>query len=251
MNRKKAKAYDTVAFIYEELMNEVDYANWAKYIVDIAEEYVDSKNAQVLELAAGNCKLASEIIKTFPHLIVTDHSFTMLNYNKNVKLKKVCCDMTSLPFGNNFELIYSTFDSVNYLLSKRKLLNLFSEVKRVLSDNGIFTFDASLEKNSLDFEKAYVTEGTFGGYKYIRRSKYNKATRIHKNVFEVVDKDGNVFYEIHREKIYKFDTYFDLIDKAGLYVVECLETFTFDNGNANSDRVQFIVKKKRANVKFS
>jgi len=48
--------------------------------------------------------------------------------------------------------------------------------------------------------------------------------------------------EIHKQKIYKFEDYFEIIAKAGMYVVECLDAFTFNNGNQHSERVQFIVK---------
>ena len=42
----------------------------------------------------------------------------------------------------------------------------------------------------------------------------------------------------------------DLIIKSGLYVVECLDAFTFNNGNRNSERVQFILKINNTNAKF-
>jgi len=238
---KRTKPYDAVVFIYDELISEVDYSKWSEYLIDIANDFI-SKDARVLELAAGNCKMASELIKTYPYLIVTDYSLPMLTYNHNLKFQKVCCDMTLLPFKIKFDLIYSTFDSINYILSKKKLFGLFTEVKRVLKDSGIFTFDVSLEKNSLEFEKSYETEGMFNGYHFIRKSKYKRSNRIHKNIFKIVDKNGNIFHEIHKQKIYKFNTYFELINKAGLYVLECLDAFTFNNGNANSERVQFVVE---------
>ena len=50
---------------------------------------------------------------------------------------------------------------------------------------------------------------------------------------------------MHEQKIYDFETYFDLIFRAGLYVVDCFETFTFKIGNADSDRIQFILKKAK------
>jgi len=158
--------------------------------------------------------------------------------------------MTSLPFYNKFDLIYSTFDSVNYILSKRKLLTLFLEVKKVLSATGIFTFDVSLEKNSLDFEGSYTVEGKINEFSFTRKSKYNSSSRIHKNIFIITDEFGNVKKEIHTQKIYKFETYFDIIAKAGMYVVECLDAFTFNNGNQNSERAQFIIKIINTNAKF-
>jgi len=245
-----SSVYESVSLIYEELMRDVNYKKWSKYLLDVISEHLDKKNPSVLELGAGNCKIAGYISKKYHNITVSDLSLPMLQQSKKVFINKICCDMTSLPFNKKFDLIYSTFDSVNYILSKRKLLTLFLEVKKVLSVSGIFTFDVSLEKNSLDFEGYYTTEGEINGHSFTRKSKYNSSSRIHKNVFSITDEYCNVKKEIHKQKIYKFETYFDVIAKAGMYVVECLDAFTFNNGNQNSERVQFVIKSNNTNAKF-
>ena len=222
-------------------MKEINYEHWAKYIVEIASDHIKNEHPAVLELASGNCKMAGFLSQRYPNLIASDKSLLMLKWDYKNNLSKICCDMTAIQFKAKFDLIISTFDSMNYLLNKRKLLTLFKEVKRVLKSNGVFTFDVSLENNSLEFDKSNLAEGTVNGYTFTRKSKYYPKLRIHKNVFEIMDKFGKVIREVHKQKIYKFETYFDLIDKAGLYAVECLDAFTFNNGSANSDRVQFIL----------
>jgi SAM-dependent methyltransferase len=250
LTRGSSSVYESVSLIYEELMRDVNYKKWSKYLLDVVRGFLDEKDPYILELGAGNCKIARKISKKYRNIIASDLSLRMLQQGKNVFISKVCCDMTSLPFYNKFDLIYSTFDSVNYLLSKRKLLTLLLEVKKVLSATGIFTFDVSLEKNSLDFEGSYIVEGKINGISFTRKSKYNSSSRIHKNIFIITDEYGNVKKEIHTQKIYKFETYFDIVAKAGMYVVECLDAFTFNNGNQNSERVQFIIKINDTNAKF-
>lgn len=234
--------YESVSLVYNGLMKEVNYKKWGSYLNGIIKENFEKSNLSVLELGAGNCKLAGIISKKYKNYLASDLSLNMLKQGSKVKVKKVCCDMTSLPFKTKYDLVLSTFDSVNYLLSKRKLLTLFTEVKRILKDYGIFTFDVSLEKNSLDFEGQYSVEGKIRGYHYKRKSLYDKDKRIHKNVFTITSKQGKVKREIHKQKIYKFETYFELIDRSGLYVLDCLDAFTFNNGSPNSERVQFILK---------
>lgn len=152
--------------------------------------------------------------------------------------------MTFLPVKSKFPIVISTFDSVNYLLSEKRLIRLFNEIKNILTDNGIFSFDASLYNNSLDHVRDYVSSGDVKGIVYRRNSKFNKMARIHKNIFEIVDKSKKTFKEIHKQKIYDFHKYFDLVYESGLKVVECYEAFTFKSGNAKSARVQFVVKKQ-------
>ena len=246
----KTEAYESLSVIYDEVMKEIDYKHWSDYIVDIAKDHFKQKNANVLELTAGVGNIAGRISKNFASYVFTDRSFNMLQQGNEINLNKVCCDMTALPFSGKFDFIFSTFDSVNYLLSKSKLLSLFKEVKQVLSENGIFTFDVSLEKNSLDFKKNQNSSGITKGYRFRRTSKYNPKSRIHKNTFEITDHLGVVTREVHKQKIYKFDTYVELAYEAGLVVAECLDAFTFDHGNEHSERIQFILKPIRRNVKF-
>ena len=240
----KVKAYANVSFIYDELMKDVNYPEWAKYIQNISSEFV-RKDSKVLELGAGNCKIANLLRKKFPGIIATDISIPMLKSDTKNVVMKVCCDMVSLPFNTKFDLIFSTFDSVNYLMSKKKLSALFKRVDYLLNDDGIFTFDVSLEKNSIEILQDHVIEGSTGSYSFKRVSKFYKSRKVHKNIFYITGTDNNVVKEVHEQKIFDFETYFDFIFKAGLYVVDCFEAFTFKIGNAGSDRIQFILKKAK------
>lgn len=239
---KKEKIYQSLPHIYDHLMRKIRYDYWADYLFRLASEYITTK-ASVLELAAGNCNLAKFLVKNYPDLIVSDLSIGMLDSSDNKTLRKVCCDMIALPFKKHFDLIYITFDSINYLLTKKKILLLFQEVKNILSNDGILTFDASLERNSICHVSEPIRKAKHNGYNYVHKSIYNKKTHIHKNIFDITFPDGNIYEEIHRQKILDFHSFFDLIEKAGLYVVECFDAFTFKNGKASSKRAQFVVKK--------
>jgi len=240
--QKNTKPYELVSIIYDELMKGVNYNLWGKYLMEIIKKNSSLLHPSVLEVGAGNGKLAALISKKYPDYIVSDFSQPMLKNSVSEELPGVCCNMISLPFKKKFDIILSTFDSVNYLLTSNKLLDLFREMKRLLSLTGIFLFDVSLEQNSIEFERSYENNFNHNEYQFIRKSKFYSGTRIHKNIFLITDKMGNKFHEIHKQKIYKFNTYFRLIEKAGLFVVDCFDAFTFRNGNENCGRVQFVVK---------
>jgi SAM-dependent methyltransferase len=239
----KAKPYQVLPLIYSHLMKRIRYDKWAQYLYEIVRKDYPKKS-KVLELAAGDCSFAKYFIKYYPSLIVTDISCNMLLMNNHLK-NKVCCNMLYLPFKSKFDLIYSNFDSMNYILSGRLLLKLFAEVSHLLNDDGIFVFDVSLEKNSYVHVKKNNREGKFKGLAYRQRSRYNSKSGIHINKFIIRLANGDEYSEIHKEKIYSFDTYFKLLDKTNLYVVDCFETFTFKPGNKNSNRIQFILKKNK------
>ena len=97
----------------------------------------------------------------------------------------------------------------------------------------------------MDILQDHAVEGSTGSYSFKRVSKFYKSRKVHKNIFYITGADNNVVKEVHEQKIFDFETYFDLIFKAGLYVVDCFEAFTFKIGNAGSDRIQFILKKAK------
>jgi ubiquinone/menaquinone biosynthesis C-methylase UbiE len=236
--------YTSLAQIYSHLMRSIDYKKWAEYLSSISDE-ISEKNLDVLELAAGNCKIAECLNRKYGRLIVSDISSNMLQQNNNPEMIKICCDMTSLPFRNKFDFIYSTFDSVNYIKSKNKYKQFFRSVADCLNDKGIFTFDVSLEKNSIKYERYLNRTGKYNGIEYKQKSFYDRSKNIHYNYFKFTFADGKKVEEMHKQKIYPFEEYFKLIDQSGFYVHKCFQSFTFKNADSNTERAQFILKKNQ------
>ena len=223
-------------------MRDVDYDSWSKYILKIADYHV-STGKNVLELAAGNCRISDFISGEFKYFTATDISLPMLKASSSDNIRKVCCDMKALPFNTKFDFIFSAFDSINYILSQRELFKFFSYIKKILADNGIFTFDASLERNSLNFIIPIVLTETCNGYSYTKICYYKKRSRTHINEFIIQNTSGLEFKEVHKQKIYKLITYFRLADKAGLQIKACYNCFSLDDVNENSERVQIVLRK--------
>ena len=238
----KVKPYEKVSTIYNGLMNNLDYNSWSNYLLTIADTYINS-NGRILELGAGNCKIANYFSKKYNNYVATDLSHSMLKLSENGHIKKICCDMTELPVKIKFDFIFSAFDSVNYLLKQKELLRLFEAVSGLLTENGVFTFDASLEKNSLNFIISKTTEGRYNGSSYRMISKYNNQSRIHYNKFYIWDESGKKYKETHKEKIYDIAIYFKLAEKAGLQTLACYDCFDFKDFNQKSKRVQFVMRK--------
>ena len=238
------KIYSHLALIYSHLMRSIDYDSWADYLVKISGE-LKTRNISALEIASGTGSLAKRLKNIFDFYVATDFSFSMLSQFEDEKIFRVVCDMTSLPFKKKFNFVFSTFDSINYLTSKEKILRLLKSVDSCLTDDGIFTFDVSLENNSIRYQRYLNRKGDYNGIHYKQISRYDKEKRIHYNIFDITLKDGNKVREIHRQKIYEFDEYFKIIEKSNFYVMNCYEAFTFNNANPDSERAQFILKKKK------
>lgn len=224
-------------------MAKVDYKFWAKYLIEIHNK-MGKENDVALELAAGNGSLSKYMQKNFSQLIVSDYSLQMLKSFEHKNLNKVCCNMTQMPFKMKFDFIYSTFDSVNYLCEESLLQKFFIESNLLLSKNGLLLFDVSLRNNSLKYVKKLNRKGNYQGIKYIQKSTFDEKNKIHLNEIKMKLHNGETITEIHKQKIYDFYYYFEVIESCNLYVMECFNSFTYKDADENSERVQFIVKRK-------
>ncbi len=249
IRQAESKIYYKLPLIYSHIMRKINYETWAKYIYSLVHQNVN-RNGLVLELAAGNCRLANYLKFYYPNLTATDISKNMLASENNNPVTRVCCDMIKLPFKIKFDLIYCTFDSVNYLTSRKKLFELFKQVYSSLMDGGIFTFDASLEKNSISHSRQSDRNGIYKGITFKQSSEYDREKRIHKNIFSIRLNKNEMYTEIHKQKIFPFETYFELIESAGLYVENCYHAFSVKEGKPDSSRIQLITKKAKNNVEL-
>ena len=235
------KPYTYFSQIYSHLMESVDYTFWAKYICEI-HSTLGKPNDVAMEIAAGNCKLAENIKNQFAELYLTDYSLEMLKMNQS-DYNTVCCNMYELPFKNSFDFIFATFDSLNYLNTEKIFETFLISIRKSLSRDGLFLFDVSLKHNSIKHLKKLNRKGKFNGIVYSQKSEFDSNENIHKNIIQITTENGEKFTEVHKQKIYDFYYYFEALELAGLYVLECFDAFTFNDGKAGSDRVQFVVKR--------
>lgn len=241
-NDFKLDPYHYVADIYSYLMRFINYNDWAEYYFFLSRDYIPSDPA-VLELAGGNCRMASLLKEHYKNIIVSDLSLNMLKHCEDESLTRVCCDMEALPFRKNFDLVISAFDSVNYLMTKKSLMNLFRQVHSVLADDGLFSFDISLEKNSLKNLRYMNRSGIYKGIRFVQKSDYDAEKKIHYNNFTFTLPDGTKVVENHKQKIYPLEAVLELLIESGFIVRECFKAFSFDDASNDSERAQFVAFK--------
>ena len=244
---KSRKPYSYVADIYPHMMSFINYKDWAEYYYLLTKDFLP-QDAKILELAAGNCSLASHLKKFYRNIIVSDYSLEMMKKNNVKGLKKVCCDMVQLPFKTKFDLIFSAFDSFNYLLTKKALTKLFLQTRDLLEDNGIFSFDVSLESNSKKHLRYLNRKRIYNEIRYTQKSFYIDQKRMHINKFLIKYPDGAEVEETHYQRIYPMEVFFDLLTNSGFYVRNCFSAFTFEDATGQSQRIQFVVLKNNKNA---
>lgn len=245
--------YSDFAFVYDELMNEVDYNNWVKYIEDIIKnENVEVQN--ILELACGTGNLTIPLTKKNYDIAGIDISEEMLQVarekgeRENVELVLLEQDIVELDFDvTNLDCILCGCDGFNYITYDEDLEGVFSKCHELLKDNGIFIFDISsyykLSKvigNNMYGENrenvAYMWQNYFDDYENLVEMDL---------AFFVKGEDGRFdkFEENHLQRAYKNEEIIQLLKNAGFEYIKTYGDFKLEAPKEDSERVFFVCKK--------
>ncbi|KXZ40268.1 Ubiquinone/menaquinone biosynthesis C-methylase UbiE [Alkalithermobacter thermoalcaliphilus JW-YL-7 = DSM 7308] len=246
------KQYEEFAFIYDELMDDVDYDGWVDYI----EKIYKSENLKVntiLELACGTGNLTTRLAKRGYAIVGIDISEEMLSVarekaeKENLDIVFLNQDMTQLDFDvYNIDCVLCGCDGFNYILDKQDLLNIFKKVKNILKDEGLFIFDIS----SYFKLSTILSNNTFAENRddlaYIWENYFDEEDNILQMDLAFFVKEKNYFKrfeEVHYQRAYKNEEIIKLLKKAGFDKIKIYKDFTFSEDDESSERVFFIAKK--------
>src|SRR5690554_3582377 len=112
--------YNKFAYIYDKLMDDIDYESWYLYIESIFQKFYKEPK-KILEMACGTGNLSYYFGKNGYDLTCFDLSNDMLSiaYNKLKKFKNVKIinqNMIDFSINNKFDVIVSICDSINYII---------------------------------------------------------------------------------------------------------------------------------------
>ncbi|WRK54946.1 class I SAM-dependent methyltransferase [Coprobacillaceae bacterium CR2/5/TPMF4] len=136
-------SYENFAYYYDSLMDDQFYQDYYQFINQHA------KFKSVLELGCGTGEIAILLAKDKKQVYATDLSKDMLEVARmkamdaNVDLLLGRIDMTDFETNQAVDLVLCLCDSLNYVLSKKKVLKTFKNVYDSLKYNGAFIFDVN------------------------------------------------------------------------------------------------------------
>ena len=236
----KTEAYESLSVIYDEVMKEIDYKLRSDYIMDIAGDHFKRKNLNVLELSAGIGKMARRISKKFSNYVLTDRSLKMLQQGRGLNLRKVCCDMTALPFNRKFDFIFSVHDTMNYFLEYENLKNVFRSVRRIMHKDSIFMFDITTEYNI----RRYFNNRTEYNIRDIKIEWINEYDNTNKLVYSILkfNKHGSIETEKHIQRIYSVKEIKNLLLQEKFKILDIFSDYSFLPIKNDTVMINFITK---------
>lgn len=245
--------YKDFAFIYDELMNEVDYNGWVEYIEKIIEEE-GTKVQNILELACGTGNLTIPLTKKNYDIAGIDISEEMLGVarekaeKEGVELVLLQQDIAELDFDiTNLDCVLCACDGFNYITYDEDLENVFKKTYELLKENGLFIFDissfyklSSVLGNNMYGENredvAYMWQNYFDDEENLVEMEL---------AFFVKDEDGRFerFEEVHQQRAYTEEEILDMLQSAGFKDIKVYSDFTFEAPKKDSERIFFVGKK--------
>ncbi|NBG89488.1 class I SAM-dependent DNA methyltransferase [Isachenkonia alkalipeptolytica] len=245
--------YGYLAKIYDQLMKEVDYKEWASFIEKCIKKNNSTKRNKLLELACGTGNVTIPLAKKGYEITAMDRSIEMLSQaqqkamESNLHLKFYQQDMLNLEIDEDFDTILCLCDGINYILDPEDLKVFFQKVYSLLKERGVFIFDISTF-----YKLKYILgENTYG-------EDLGDIIYLWENYFceeeETVEMDLTFFqlskeglYEKHKEfhvqKAYHREVLDSLLKKTGFSTVDMYHELRDSPPRENSQRIFFVCQK--------
>lgn len=247
------QSYGEFAQVYDLFMQEVPYQKWGNHIEEVWDKY-KIKPKLIAELGCGTGTLANIFAKKGIDVIGIDNSDQMLAVAKEESMAQgldvlyLLQDMQDFELYGTVDSIYSTCDSINYILEDDELLQTFKWVNNYLEPGGVFIFDINTQYK---YEEV-LAQNTFAYNKeeasYIWENYYDKEEQINEYLvtFFVKEEDGKYdkFQELHHERMYSLENIRKLLEEAGMDVEGAYDGYTFNPVREDSDRITIIAKER-------
>lgn len=266
---KPMNSYTGFAKVYETLMDNVPYDEWAAYLTGLLSEYGVGQGALIAELGCGTGEMTRRLAKAGYDMIGIDLSEEMLDiarYEHEEEVQDILYlhqDMREFELYGTVAAVVSICDSMNYITSEEELLKVFRLVNNYLDKNGIFIFDMNtIYKYETQLAERVIAENR-EDCSLIWENYYDKETRMNeyditiytKAEFEEEDEEElpplfERIEETHLQKAYPADMVIALLEEAGMEFVAVYGVCTREAPGPDCERIYFIAREKHQEQKY-
>lgn len=243
--------YHHFAYIYDHLMKEAPYDDWAKFLHQSVLKYGNG-GKRVLDLACGTGEISYRLAQLDYQVTGVDLSEDMLVVAKE-KMDKFGYlntpffkqDMRELDGFPPYDHIFICCDSLNYLLLEEDVVKTFRQVYNHLNDEGLFIFDVhSVYKiNTLFKEQTFADNDEKISYIWNCFDGTYENSVIHELTFFVKDGEKYVRYdEDHEQRTFTVLEYKQMLTKCGFQIVEVTSGLV-QYPLEKAERIFFVAKK--------
>ena len=243
--------FDEIAFLYDQLMSGVPYREWANYLKRILKRY-DHRPKTMLDLCCGTGTVSLLLAKEGFKVTGVDISPGMIELatrkaqTMGIRADFHAQDAASFRLGKKFDLVFSFFDSLNYITESADLQQAFYRVWEHLNPGGLFIFDMNTE---LALAGRFFDQSNLSArspVNYVWRSAYDPEARICSIYMEFVYRQAGVEKRVsivHYQRAYALAEIEEMLTTAGLDVLDTYDAYSFRKATSRSDRAFFVARK--------
>ncbi|MBR3102327.1 MAG: class I SAM-dependent methyltransferase [Lachnospiraceae bacterium] len=203
--------YTDFAEVYDMLMDDVPYREWAERIIRILHEN-GIEDGLILDLGCGTGTLTELLAEAGYDMIGVDLSPEMLDVANMKKVESghdilyLCQDMRAFELYGTVRAVICVCDSINYILKEEELTQVFQLVNNYLDPQGLLILDFNTVHKYLDVIGDTVIAEDRGECSFIWENTWNEEEQINEydlTVF-VEEEDGRYrrFDETHLQRGY-------------------------------------------------
>lgn len=246
------KTYENFARVYDELMDDVPYEEWANFLEAILKKEKIS-GGLMLELGCGTGKMMTLMAKKGYDMIGVDNSLDMLQIARERTQDRegflyLWQDMRSFELYGTVEAIISICDSVNYVTREEELVEVFRLVNNYLEPGGLFIFDFNTEYKYKEVIGEQVIAEDREDVSFIWYNEYDEEEHLNYidlRVFVQEEEDlFRKFQEEHIQKGYTLSQMQRLLKAGGLEYVAAFDGYRKQPVHEKSERIVLVAREK-------
>ena len=246
-------SYENFARVYDELMDNVPYEEWAQFILNLLQDRKITEGL-VLELGCGTGKLMTLLGKAGFDMIGVDNSVEMLQIAREKTSQDflyLLQDMREFELYGTVKAVISVCDSVNYITKKEELRKVFQLVNNYLDPEGVFIFDFNTEYKYRELIGETVIAEDREDVSFIWFNEYDEDSHLNDIDLKVfVQEEGDIyrkFQEEHIQRGYTLDEIKQLLEESGLIFFEAYEEYTMQAPQPDSGRIVVVAQEHGKN----
>ncbi|MBR5425671.1 MAG: class I SAM-dependent methyltransferase [Clostridiales bacterium] len=251
-------AYDFLAVYYDAFQKDLDPAEWADFVDQIARRYGkktgDGEKGKLLlcDLGCGTGLVTSELSKRGYDTIGVDNSPCMLdqarsNAGPRSKILWLLQDMTKLDLFGSADIFVSLLDTVNHITDRKALEKLFGSFSNFLNPGGLFIFDVATKKHfeeTLSDNFFYLIEDDFT---ILWENDYDPKTKLNTASLTMFGtEDGEIYSRCDEdivERYYSDEEIREIVSKYGLEVAGVFGDLKKRKPNDKDERIFYCVRR--------